>query len=238
MNAGRARSPQCAVRHYRKGAFDKFTNACGALRRARPARTPTLRHWHLQIRAALGRRVRDNANKRPVRFFECAIEDQGGTRLLDHARSTSQTSPRLGTRLFLVQQGKGLSCDGRQVIVRQRAVITGSHGAGDHLVHRILLDTRQASEPFQPCLCLCAHAFKICPLGEKRASAGNERLQNLTSAKGPGSVLTFYTGRHHSRPGWNQAKENALGSGSSFHQFRGDRWRLRCAPRSLDGETH
>jgi hypothetical protein len=40
-------------------------------------------------------------------------------------RSTNQTSPRLGTRLLLVQQGKGLGSNARQVIVRQGAVITG-----------------------------------------------------------------------------------------------------------------
>ena len=60
-------------------------------------------------------------------------------------RYTSQTSPRLGTRLLLVQQGKSLGSNGHQVIVRQRAVITGSHGASDRLVHGVLLVTRQAS---------------------------------------------------------------------------------------------
>src|ERR1035437_9799357 len=88
-------------------------------------------------------------------------------------RSTSQTSPRLGTRLLLVEQGKSLGSNGRQVIVRQRAVITGSHGASDRLVHGVLLVTRQASEPLQHRLCLCAHALKTYPFGVKRASAGN-----------------------------------------------------------------
>jgi hypothetical protein len=57
-------------------------------------------------------------------------------------RSTSQTSPRLGTRLLLVRQGKGLGGNGRQVIARQRAVITGNHGASDRLVPEKQRDQR------------------------------------------------------------------------------------------------
>jgi hypothetical protein len=53
---------------------------------------------------------------------------------------------------------------------------TRNHGASDHLVHGILLITRQAFEPFQHCLCLCAQALKTCPHGVKSTSAGNERL--------------------------------------------------------------
>ena len=46
-------------------------------------------------------------------------------------RRRRQISPRLGTRLRFVQQGKGLGGNGRQVIARQRAVITGNHLMAD-----------------------------------------------------------------------------------------------------------
>ena len=41
---------------------------------------------HLQIGAAQGRHMRDNADERPARFLESSVEDQGGPRLLDDAQ--------------------------------------------------------------------------------------------------------------------------------------------------------
>jgi len=60
--------------------------------------------WLLDVPPVSGEeRGADPAAERPVRFFECPIEHQDATRLLDHTQVHQPNFTATGTRLLFVQ---------------------------------------------------------------------------------------------------------------------------------------
>src|ERR1700722_10253877 len=76
-------------------------------------------------------------------------------------KSTSQTSPRLGTVLLFVQKSEALGGDRSQVVVRQWAIIRRCYLAGNRLIYGQLIEARQSAKLINDRFGFAAHRPKI-----------------------------------------------------------------------------
>jgi hypothetical protein len=113
-----------------------------------------------KFRTAKCRRMRNNGDERAVGVLEGMFRIKAGRTFCAMPRSTSQTSPRRGIFLLVVQ-GEDAGGGGGQLVIRGRGIIELGRAVKNDAAELPLLAGRKLLEFFKQMRGRCAHAEKI-----------------------------------------------------------------------------